>query len=186
MHRLFVAIRPPEDIRDLLIDAMDDGPEFRWQDDEQLHLTLRFIGEVERPLADDLAAELGRIRAQPFELRIVDTGRFEQRGSGALWAGIEPKAPVAALAAKIERACLAVGLEPERRAFHPHITLARWKGRRTREVAGFIERTRGLVSDPFEVDEFILLESRLSRLGAHYEDVAAYALADQQSGRVAS
>ncbi|MEP6983759.1 MAG: RNA 2',3'-cyclic phosphodiesterase [Sphingomicrobium sp.] len=176
MHRLFVAIRPPEDIRDLLIDAMDDGPEFRWQDDEQLHLTLRFIGEVERPLADDLAAELGRIRAQPFELRIVGTGRFEQRSSGALWAGVEPRGPVTALAAKVERACIAVGLEPERRAFHPHITLARWKGRRAREVAGFIERTHGLVSDPFEVRKIILFESRLSRHGAHYGEVATFPL----------
>ena len=178
MHRLFVAIRPPEDIRDLLIDAMDDSPEFRWQDDEQLHLTLRFVGEVERPMADDLASALGRIRAQPFELRIIGTGRFEQRSSGALWAGVEPRAPVIALAAKVERACLAAGLEPERRAFHPHFTLARWKGRRTREVAGFLERTRGLASDPFEVDEFILLESHLSRHGAHYEQVANYPLGE--------
>jgi len=84
MHRLFVAIRPPEQIRELLLDAMDDSADFRWQDDEQLHLTLRFIGEVERPIADDLAAELGRIHAPPFELRIAGAGRFEQRGSGAL------------------------------------------------------------------------------------------------------
>src|SRR5215212_3076062 len=122
MHRLFVAIRPPEAIRDLLIDAMDDSADFRWQADEQLHLTLRFIGEVDRPLAEDLAAALTRIRADSFELAIHGTGRFEQRNSGALWAGVEPKAPIAALAAKAERACQSVGLEPERRAFHPHIT----------------------------------------------------------------
>ncbi|MFL6765291.1 MAG: RNA 2',3'-cyclic phosphodiesterase [Sphingomicrobium sp.] len=176
MHRLFVAIRPPEPIRDLLIDAMDDSADFRWQDEEQLHLTLRFIGEVERPVADDLAAELGRIRAQPFELRIAGTGRFEQRNSGALWAGVEPKAPVAALAAKVERACLAVGLEPERRAFHPHITLARWKGRRSREVKDFLARKSGVSSEPFDVTEFTLFESRLSRHGAHYEEVASYRL----------
>src|SRR5438270_3893618 len=176
MHRLFVAIRPPEPIRDLLLDAMDDSADFRWQDEDQLHLTLRFIGEVERPLADDLAAELGRIRAQPFELRIAGTGRFEQRSSGALWAGVEPKAPVAALAAKVERASIAVGLEPERRAFHPHITLARWKGRRSREIASFLERKRGLASEPWEVDAFILFESRLSRHGAHYEPITAYPL----------
>src|SRR4051794_41586848 len=102
MHRLFVAIRPPEAIRDLLIDAMDGGPDFRWQDDEQLHLTLRFVGEVERPIAEDLAAALSRVRAEPFQLRIVGTGRFEQRNSGALCAGVEPKAPLAALAAMIE------------------------------------------------------------------------------------
>jgi 2'-5' RNA ligase len=177
MHRLFVAIRPPEPIRDLLIDAMDESPDFRWQHDEQLHLTLRFIGEVDRPLADDIAAALTRIRAERFSLRIAGTGRFEQRSSGSLWAGVEPKAPVAALASKIERVCIDLGLEPERRAFHPHITLARWKGRRTREIADFLQRTRGLASEPFGVTEFILFESRLSRHGAHYEEAASYPLA---------
>lgn len=176
MPRLFVAIRPPELIRDLLIDAMDDSADFRWQDDEQLHLTLRFVGEVDRPVAEDLATALSRIRSSPFELRITGAGRFEQRSSGALWVGIEPKAPVAALAAKVERACQSIGLEPERRAFHPHITLARWKGRRTREVHEFLERTRGLSSEPFAVTEFILFESRLSRHGAHYQAVETYPL----------
>ena len=176
MHRLFVAIRPPEAIRDLLIDSMADSPDFRWQDDEQLHLTLRFIGEVERPVANDLADALGRIHAPAFQLRIAGTGRFEQRNGGALWAAVEPKAPVGALAAKIERTCQQAGLEPERRAFHPHITLARWKGRRTREVESFLTRTRGLTSEPFAVEAFILFESYLSRHGAHYEDMATYPL----------
>jgi 2'-5' RNA ligase len=176
MHRLFVAIRPPEPIRDLLIDAMDDSGDFRWQDDGQLHLTLRFIGEVERPLAEDIAAALVRIRAPRFAIRIKGVGRFEARSAGALWAGIEPKEPVAALAAKVERVCQQAGLEPERRTFHPHITLARWKGRRTQEAEGFLRRRQGLSSDPFEVDAFSLFESRLSRHGAHYEEVASYPL----------
>jgi 2'-5' RNA ligase len=176
MHRLFVAIRPPQDILDLLIDAMDDSPHFRWQDEEQLHLTLRFIGEVERPVADDLADALSAVRAGPFDIRLSGVGRFEQRNSGALWAGVEPKAPLATLAGKIERACIGVGLEPERRAFHPHITLARWKGRRGHELASFLDRKGGLTSAPFTVDRFILFESRLSRHGAHYEEIAEYPL----------
>ena len=177
MHRLFVAIRPPEPVRDLLIDAMDDSADFRWQEEEQLHLTLRFVGEVERPIAEDLADALGAIACAPFDLRIAAPGRFEQRNGGALWAGIEPKGPVAALASKVDRACQSVGLDPERRAFHPHITLARWKGRRSREVHDWLERTRGLASPPFTVDAFILFESRLSRHGAHYEEIARYPLA---------
>ena len=176
MHRLFAAIRPPEDIRDLLIDAMDDSPDFRWQDEEQLHLTLRFVGEVERPIANDLTDALARVRAERFQIRIKGVGRFEQRSSGALWAGVEPKAPVSALSAKIERICQQVGLDPERRAFHPHITLARWKGRRTREVQDYLERNADLASEPFAVDRFILFESRLSRHGAHYEEVASFPL----------
>ena len=176
VHRLFVAIRPPEEVRDLLIDTMDFGADFRWQGDEQLHLTLRFVGEVERLVADDLATALGQIRGCRFPLRINGAGRFEQRNSGALWAGVEPKGPVSALAEKTERVCQQIGLGPGGRAFHPHITLARWKGRRGREVADFLERTRGLCSEPFEVTQFILFESHLSRHGAHYEPAATYML----------
>ena len=176
MHRLFVAIRPPEEIRDLLIDAMDDSPELRWVGDEQLHLTLRFIGEVERPLADDIAHALQRVRSDRFELRIVGLGRFDRRNGGALWAGVEPKAPVAALAARVERACQGAGLEPERRAFHPHVKLARY-GRQSAKANAFVERNRGLSSAPFSVDRFILFESRLSRHGPHYEQVAEFPLA---------
>ncbi len=176
MHRLFVAIRPPEDIRDLLIDAMDDSPALRWVSDEQLHLTLRFIGEVERPLANDVAAALARVRFAAFELAVKGVGRFEQRNGGALWAGVEPRAPVAELAAKVERACVVAGLEPERRAFHPHITLARWNRRNAEAVATFERREADLTSQPFSVDEFVLFESHLSRHGPHYEVAAAYPL----------
>ena len=174
MHRLFVAIRPPEDVRDLLIDAMDDSPELRWVGDEQLHLTLRFIGEVERRPADELTAALAKVRFDRFDLKLAGVGRFDQRNGGALWAGVEPKAPVSALAAKVERLCQEAGLNPERRAFHPHVTLARWKGRSSRAADALVERVRGLSSDPFEVDRFILFESHLSRHGPHYEIVAEY------------
>lgn len=176
MHRLFVAIRPPQPIRDLLIDAMDDSPALRWVGDDNLHLTLRFIGEVERPLADDVAAALGQIRFPGFALRISGVGRFEQRSGGALWAGIDPRKPVAELAGKVDRACVAAGLEPERRAFHPHVTLARF-GRRNAEAArDFERRNADLESEPWAVTRFILLESQLSRHGAHYDEVADYAL----------
>ena len=182
MHRLFVAIRPPDDIIDLLIDAMDDSPELRWVGEEQLHLTLRFIGEVERPLANDVAAALRTLHSDRFELRISGVGRFDRRNGGALWAGVEPKAPVAALAARVERICQETGLVPERRAFHPHITLARWKGRSRRAADAFSERARGLSSVPFHVDRFHLFESHLSRHGPHYEVAETYLL-EEPAGR---
>lgn len=176
MHRLFVAIRPPEDVRDLLIDAMDDSPALRWVGDEQLHLTLRFIGEVERPLGNDIAAALDRLRSPAFELRVDGVGKFERRNGGALWAGIAPKEPMVALAAKVERALQQTGLDPERRAFTPHITLARWNRRNAEAVDAFLRRNSDLASEPFAVDRFILFESKLSRHGAHYEEVASFAL----------
>jgi 2'-5' RNA ligase len=176
MHRLFVAIRPPEAIRDLLIDAMEEPSELGWVADDNLHLTLRFIGEVERPLANDIAAALGGIRSDAFELRLAGVGTFDRRGGGALWAAVDPKAPVAALAAKVERACVGAGLEPEHRAFHPHITLARWRGRRTRDLERALASNGDLSSAPFEIAGFTLFESHLSRHGAHYDAVAEYPL----------
>jgi 2'-5' RNA ligase len=176
MHRLFVAIRPPEQVRDLLIDAMDDSPALRWVGDEQLHLTLRFIGEVERPLANDIAAALQDLGSRAFKLRLSGVGKFERRNGGAIWAGVEPKEPVAALAAKVERALQQVGLEPEHRAFSPHITLARWNRRNAEAVDGFVRQNANLKSEPFPVDRFILYESRLSRHGPHYQEVAAFPL----------
>jgi len=176
MHRLFVAIRPPETVRDRLIDAMADSPELGWVADDNLHLTLRFIGEVERPLADDIALALGRIRHPRFDLAVNGVGIFERRSGGALWAAVQPKDPVAALAAKIERACVSAGLEPERRAFHPHVTLARFRRHGAAAARAGLERNRALASPVFEVDRFILYESHLSRHGAHYEAVANFAL----------
>jgi 2'-5' RNA ligase len=177
MHRLFVAIHPPGPVRDLLIDAMEDSPELRWVPDENLHLTLRFIGEVERPLAEDIAAALEALRSPAFDLRVAGVGQFAQRNGGALWAAVDPRHQVAALAAKVERACQQAGLEPERRAFHPHITLARFNRRSGPAVQAFLERNRALASEPFRVNGFTLFESRLSRHGAQYEAVAEYRLA---------
>ena len=170
MHRLFVAIRPPAAVRNRLLDLMHGVPGLRWQDDGQLHLTLRFIGEVERPVAEDLAVELARVRFDPFPIELGGIGRFDRRRGGALWAGVKPKEPLKALALKVERACQAAGLPPERRAFHPHITIARW-GRAAPNLEPFVQLHGGLSSKPWRVEAFVLYESHLGGDGAHYEEI---------------
>jgi 2'-5' RNA ligase len=175
MHRLFVAIRPPEPIRDQLIDLMDDGIDIHWQSDEQLHLTLRFIGEVERPVANDVAAALQRVRFDRLPIALDGVGTFDHRRHGALWAGVRPKDQLKLLAAKIERACQSAGIEPEHRAYRPHITLARWSGGAP-SLDRFLDRNAGLSSQMWEVDDFALFESRLGKDGACYEKVASYGL----------
>lgn len=173
MHRLFVALPLPAAIADQLIGLMDDGAPVRWQEEEQLHLTLRFVGEVERPAAEDLAAALSRVGFNSFALNLSGVGRFARRRGGALWAGIAPREPVSALAAAIERAVQGCGIPPETRAFHPHITLARWNGPEP-DLQPFLARHADLRSEPWTVDGFTLFESRLSRHGAHYEAIATY------------
>ncbi|MCD2314641.1 RNA 2',3'-cyclic phosphodiesterase [Sphingomonas sp. IC-11] len=179
MHRLFVALRPPPAIRDALADVMDGVPGARWQDDDQLHLTLRFIGPVDRPVAEDIAAALGGIHAAAVEATVSGVGRFGQRGRNeALWAGIAPQEPLAALHRKVDQAMVRVGLEPERRAYLPHITLARLpRGVNAGlEVEAWLSRHAALTSGPFALHHLVLFESHLGRSGASYEPIARWPL----------
>ena len=169
MHRLFVAIRPPEDVRDRLIDAMDDSPALRWVGDEQLHLTLRFIGEVDGGTAEDVAAALSRLHHPAFDLELAGVGCFAHRRHGALWAGVSPREPLAGLSAKVDRAVQSAGLAAETRAYHPHITLARWSGPRP-AVEGWLKRHGELSFAPWRVDRFVLFESRLGKAGPSYQE----------------
>ena len=176
MHRLFVALRPSTAVRRHCLDAIAGGPPgWAWQREDQLHVTLRFIGEVERPLAEDIAAALGSIRASPVELGLHGVGFFDQGPRGVLFARAVPREPIAALHKKVDRALFSTGLEPERRAFLPHITLAR-RRKSAIEPSAWLEAHAALSAPPEPVDRFILYESHLGHDGAHYEAVAEYPL----------
>ena len=149
----------------------------RWQDDEQLHITLRYIGEVERPVAEDVAAMLGQVRGAPFDLAIQGVGLFDRgsRRPTALWAGVRPHDAILNLHRKVDRALVRAGLEPERRAYLPHITLARIGGGGA-VVEPWLACHAGLSSAAFAVSHFLLFESHLGREGARYEAMARYPL----------
>lgn len=177
MHRLFVAIRPPAAIRGLLLGAMGGISGARWQNDDQLHLTLRFVGEVDRHRAGDVHAALGAIHHAPFEIALNGIGAFDRRGSPeTVWAGVTPHEPVKALHKKIDAALVRVGIEPEQRAYLPHITLARLK-RSSGPVGNLLEQSGGLASAPFVVDSFALFESDLTQEAAVYSIIERYPLA---------
>ncbi|MFY9350596.1 RNA 2',3'-cyclic phosphodiesterase [Sphingobium sp.] len=174
MHRLFVAIRPPADQRAFLLGHMGGVDNARWQDDTQLHLTLRFVGEVERRRAEDLADALTTIRFAPFAIHLSGVGRFERRHVvDTLWAGVQPRDGLEALHKKIDRLCVSIGLPPESRAYLPHVTLARF-GRFGGAVEPFLARHAGLAGTPFLVDRFTLYESRTGHAGATYHAVEDY------------
>ncbi|MFL9840827.1 RNA 2',3'-cyclic phosphodiesterase [Sphingomonas sp. ST-64] len=176
MHRLFVALRPPPSIRAQLLGLMGGVIGARWQDESQLHLTLRFVGEVDARTADDVAAALGSVRFDLPPLRLAGCGMFDTRGKpNALWAGVSPRDALSALHRKVDAACVRAGLEPERRAFVPHITLARLPGS-AGPVHRFLADHSGLNSDAFTVTHMTLYESRLGHGGASYEAIERYRL----------
>ncbi len=179
MHRLFVALRPPPAVRAALLSIEHGAPGARWQSDEQLHLTLRFIGSVERPVAEDLAACLAQVVAPAVRISLAGVGRFDRRGAtDALWAGVAPHGPLARLHRKVDQACVRAGVAPERRAFLPHVTLARFS--RSAGLTPAIDRWladhAGLASAPFDLTHLILYESNLGGEGARYEAVARWPL----------
>lgn len=176
MHRLFVALRPPRVIRERLLGLTGGVAGARWQDDSQLHITLRFIGVVDLRVAEDIAAALGSIHGAPLQLRLDGCGMFDSRSRpNAIWAGVSPLDPLAALHRKIDQAIVAVGLPPERRAYLPHITLARLP-RSAGPVDRWLAEHVALASEFFTIDAMILFESRLGASGASYEPVARYPL----------
>ena len=183
--RLFVALRPPPAIRVQLSECMDGVPDARWQDDEQLHLTLRFIGAVERAQGEAVAAALAQVHAPAPTVRLAGVGRFERRGrTDALWAGVAPHDALAALHRKVDAACIRAGLDPERRAYLPHITLARLSpsAGRAPEIEDWLADTAGLASAAFTLPHLVLYQSRLGRDGATYEPVARWPLHTDQPG----
>lgn len=178
--RLFLALRPPPPVRDALARAMEGIAAARWQDDEQLHLTVRFLGEVERPQAEDLCAALDGLAAPAVRARVSGVGRFDGggRGGAQLWAALAPREPLAALRRKVDAACARAGLKPEGRAYLPHVTLARFgRGAAGPEVERWLALHAGLATAPFTMDRLILYRSRLGHAGASYEAVHAWPLA---------
>ncbi|MEP9401614.1 RNA 2',3'-cyclic phosphodiesterase [Sphingomonas sp. VNH70] len=176
MHRLFVALRPPPAMRAALLATMDGIDGARWQDDGQLHLTLRYIGAVERPVAEDVALALHRVHAPALDLALDGVGHFDaKRGGRSVWAGVAPGDAVKALHHKIDHALVAIGLPPEGRAFVPHVTLARLN-RGCGPIDGFLAAHAALTSPPVRFDRFVLYESHLSPDGAWYEPVVRYPL----------
>ena len=181
MHRLFVALRPPPPMRRILLDIMDGVDAARWQDEDQLHVTLRYIGPVERPVAEDIAVALQAVRAPAVDLALSGVGRFDTGSRGrALWAGVTPHEAVAALHRKVDHSLVRLGLAPEGRAFLPHITLARLN-RATGPVDGFLAGRAALTSAPMRFDHLILYESHLGPDGAWYEAIARYPLRAEPS-----
>lgn len=179
MIRLFVAISLPEMLRQRLTGLRGQIPGARWVRPENLHLTLRFLGDVDEDAAADLDAALSRITAPRLQVALSGVGHFASRGQvRALWAGVERNDALEHLHAKVETIVQRAGRPPEGRRFHPHVTLARCNDTRVPRINGFLAEHSGFRAPPFPVDSIDLYSSILGREGAYYTKEASYPLQD--------
>lgn len=176
MHRLFVGIDPPPRIKTQLMTLMGGVAGARWQRENQLHLTLRFIGEVDHHRANDIAAALGGLHHPAFDLALSGIGLFDWRGRpSALWVGVSPQEPVKALHNKVDQAVARAGITPENQAYRPHITIARF-GHNAGPLGSLMANDGGVTSAPFRIDEVCLYESHLTQDGSVYRIIERYPL----------
>ena len=177
MYRLFVAIDLPPEVKERLAAMRGGLPGARWVDGDQLHLTLRFIGEVDGGVLRDIRAGLEAVHGLPFSLALQGVGHFPPRGQPrVVWVGVEKSAPLIQLHGRVESALAAVEIERDRRKFSPHITLARLNGTPGSRVGRYLEEFGLFRTDPFAVDEFVLYSSTLTRHGAIHTPEATYPL----------
>ena len=178
MTRAFVAIPMPEDAAARLAALVRGLTVGRRVDEENLHLTLAFLGEVTDEGLEELHETLSGIRGAPVELRFEGLGVFGEDRPRALWAAVAAEPGLRELQRQVERAVRKAGLSPEARRFVPHVTLVRLRGRRedAGPLARFLgERGSGTVP-PVRAVAFSLMASRLRPEGAEYEELARYPL----------
>ena len=175
--RLFVALELPDEIRDGLAGLRGGLPGARWLPPANYHLTLRFIGEVPPIAAEEADEALASIRAKPFALSLAGLGTFEKNGRvSALWVGVEKTDSLVFLQAKVETALQRIGLEPERKRFAPHVTLARTDRAAPDKAIAFVQAHNLFRAAPVPVDGFTLYSSRLGKEQAVYEREVEYGL----------
>lgn len=175
--RLFVGIGMPPAIQDRLVRLRSAIPGARWIDQENLHLTLRFIGEVSHHDAEDIDLALSRIDAEAFDLTLRGLGHFENGGEPTmLWADVEASPALMRLQEKVDSTLRRAGIQFDKRNFRPHVTLARLKAPPLDRVRSFLRDRANFRADPFLVDRFTLFSSHLGKRGAQYAAEAEYPL----------
>lgn len=182
MYRLFVAIDLPEDVRLMAAAICSDFAEARRVPADQLHLTLRFIGDADETSFKAIRDTLALVSCPTFTLLLKGVGCFPSpKRPRVLWTGVEAGEPILILQEKIERALNEAGLKPETRPFSPHITLARLKETWPAGFTAFQSRHASFQSPPFAVEAFHLYSSTLTPKGAIHRREATYPLTDTDS-----
>ena len=176
MPRLFTAVELPEALRERLSNLEAPLPGARWVHEDNLHITLRFAGDIDNRIADEFASALAGIEQDPFSLRLTGLGAFGGNDPRVLYANVAPSAALDAMARAHERAARNAGLPAEGRTFKGHVTLARLRHARPDTVARFLQRHGAFRSEPFAVTRFVLLSSRPKTGGGPYVEEEVFPL----------
>lgn len=177
--RAFIAVDLAPEIkavlRDLVRTLKATRADVRWVEPDGMHLTLKFLGEIDAARADRVREALGATarRHPAFPLRLEGTGAFPgDRAPRVFWAGVAAGPELSALHEDLEAALAAEGFEPEAREFRPHLTLGRVKGpERLGDAAAALDGHRAEPFGAMTVRRIALFESRLAPGGASYRIV---------------
>ena len=176
--RLFVALALPDAVAQSLMPIQGGVPGARWQTRDQLHLTLRFIGEVDGRDARMLDDALAAIRAPAFALQLHGVGQFGGKQTHALWAGLRKNELLDHLQRKVDGAIRRVGKPRDAHKFTPHVTLARLRHPQAGKVLEWLTHNALFTSAQFKVSAFGLYSSKLTSDGSIYRLEQDYPLED--------
>jgi len=178
--RLFLSIDPPDYVKESLALLREDALNgFNWVAPERFHLTLKFIGDIPGQFQGEIEEAIDPIKVHPFLLPIEGLGSFPPTGKAhAIWAGLSSAHPhLFQLKKRIEDALFGIGIEPEKRIYHPHITIARVNHAADELVRQFLKRHSGYGAAPFKVDQFHLMHSEVRHGKRHYSIERTWKLA---------
>jgi 2'-5' RNA ligase len=177
MPRLFTALEIPAGIAFSLSLLRGGLHGARWIEPDNYHITLRFIGDIDEPTADEVADALMRVDRPRFDVALQGLAAFGSRKPHSLFAGVKMSSALKELQGEHERIMQRIGLEPERRKFTPHVTLARLRGASEADMAAYLALRGNFSTPPFPVGRFVLLSSKASTGGGPYIMEEAYPLA---------
>jgi RNA 2',3'-cyclic 3'-phosphodiesterase len=184
--RLFIAIEIPENIRhayaSLLKEFRAIAPQLKWVRAENLHVTLKFLGETDSAKLGALQNVLSSVRSpDPVDLEFRGLGFFpNEKRPRVFWAGMEPSANLKTLAADIDQVTHRLGFPLEERPFAPHLTLARFSLPGTPpKLLQAMKETSGQSFGSLRAQEFHLIESKLKPTGAEYTTVQTFRFATE-------
>ncbi|HSP46295.1 MAG TPA: RNA 2',3'-cyclic phosphodiesterase [Chthoniobacterales bacterium] len=168
--RLFVCIELPETVRQHLAEMDPHLRGVRWLEPRQTHLTLSFLGDVASDTQETLMEKLRTMSWKSFFLPLVGLGTFPSKGwPGIVWIGVGTGHPhLFQLHKRVQEAVLAAGLEPDLRAFHPHVTLARCRDVSPETIRHFLKAHPALDAGMIHVESFRLNSSELTPAGSVY------------------